>query len=368
MIIKSMSRKEGSYRQLYDYMRHGANRKDDKYKLSHNCYGRKREDIINEFEDLGKLLTKRKNGVYLYHEIISISRSKTLSEDKQKEILAEIVRKYVQDRAANNLVCGYMHDEKDNNLHFHLMISSNEVGKSKRHSLRKKQFDTIKSDLEKRVLENHPELEQKQLISKKNSYKDDKEAFKDALQSIFSISQSRDQLHQHLKDHNFAYKIRGNTITFINEETKKRHRLKTLGILEDYEKMVQGFEVNNQKANTEKKAAHEKSQDDPTDNTKTTAKEWIFGDFTERDQRIEEEKRKEKKAKYKEQDKADAKVKAKSEQTVKEKIAESAKEFGMGDFSARDARARKEASEERLKKWHEKKQQIAKDKNKSKKK
>lgn len=368
MIIKSMSRKEGSYRQLYDYMRHGANRKDDKYKFSHNCFGRKREDIINEFEEQGVRLTKRKNGVYLYHEIISISRSKTLSEEKQKEILAEIVRKYVNDRAVNNLVCGYMHDEKDNNLHFHLMISSNEVGKSKRHSLRKKQFDTIKSDLEKRVLENHPELEQKQLISKKNSYKDDKEAFKDALQSIFSMSQSQEQLHQHLNDHNFAYKIRGNTITFINKENQKRHRLKTLGILEDYEKMVQAFDSNNQKANTGKTADHEKPQEDFTDKAKTAAKEWIFGNFTERDQRIEEEKRKERKAEYKKQDKADAKVKNKSEQTTKEKIIETAKEFGVGDFSARDARVRKEVSEERLKKWHEKKQQISKDKNKSKKK
>jgi len=336
MIIKSMSRKEGSFSQLYEYMEKGANRKDDKYKFSYNCFGRKKEQILNEFSDNAKLLKQRKNGVYLYHEIISISRSKNLSEEAQKKALYDIVNEYTKRRAFGNLACGYMHDEKDNNLHFHLMLSSNEVGKSKRTSLRKNEFSTLKIEMEKWVLQKYPELEQEKIISKKSEYRDNKDEFTDSLQSILSTAKTREDLHELLKNNQASYKVRGNTITFTNEKTNKKHRLNTLGLGGEYALMEARFEG--------KEDVFKRDSKKPK--LKQTADEWIKGDFSEREKKATKEK-------YRKQNKADKKVKPESEQNVKEKLKETAGEWLAGDFSARDARERQKKSEENLKKWRD---------------
>lgn len=364
MIIKSMSRKEASFSQLYDYMKQGANRKDDKYHFNYNCFGRKREEIIQEFEQQANYLGKRKNGVYLYHEIISISRTKNISTAKQKEILSDIVKQYIQSRAKNNLVSVFIHDEKDNNLHFHLMISANEIGQSRRYSLRKKQFDSIKRNLELWILEKYPELEQRQLISKKSTYKDDKENLIDFLQSVFSTCKTRNEFHAKLSKGGYEYKVRGNTVTFINIKTKAKHRLKTLdkseyGLLDNYEKMQlrlsqkeqkveSSFKPKKDKKNSENISKPNIKREEDKGFASTIVKEWVFGDFEERDKRIAKEA---KRKKYQAQNEMDDLVPDKNEQTKAQVIEEAAKEWIFGDFSARDARARKEASKKRLKEW-----------------
>jgi len=257
MIIKSMSRKEGSFSQLYEYMENGASRQDDKYRFIYNCFGRKKEQVLDEFSTNSKHLKHRKNGVYLYHEIISISRSKSLSNEEQKQALYEIVQEYTKRRAFGNLACGYMHDEKENNLHFHLMISSNEVGKSNRTSLRKKEFSTLKVEMEKWVLQKYPELGQEKIISKNNQYKDKKEEFTDSLQSILSTAKSRDELHKLLENNEASYKVRGKSITFTNGKTGKKHRLNTLGLGSEYALMEARFEGKEDIYNRSKKKNEE---------------------------------------------------------------------------------------------------------------
>jgi hypothetical protein len=315
-------------------MEKGANRKDDEFRFVYNCFGRKKEQVIDEFSGNAEYLNQRKNGVYLYHEIISISRSKNLSEEAQKKALFEIVQEYTKRRSFGNLACGYMHDEKDNNLHFHLMISSNEVGKSKRVSLRKKEFSTLKVEMEKWVLQKYPELEQEKLISKTSTYKDNKNGFTDTLQSTFSTAKNRQELHKLLENNQASYKVRGNTITFINGKTNKRHRLNTLGLGSEYALMEARFEG---KSNI---------YDKVKEGVKKTSEEWVKGDFSERDKKAYKEK-------YRKQNEEDKKVKPESEQTFSEKASEATSEWLFGDFSARDARKRKEESEVRLKKWRE---------------
>lgn len=341
MIIKSMSRKESSYRQLFEYMQRGANRNDDGFHFSHNSFGRKSDDVIREFEEQGHLLPLRKNGIYLYHEIISISRSNLLSEDEQKEILAEIVRDYVQSRAHDHMVSGFMHDEKDNNLHFHLMISSNEVGQSKRRSLRKKEFSDIKKTLEKRVLENYPELEQKQLISKKSRYRDDKEELSDALRSIFSMSASREGFHNNLAGNNVEYKVTGDDLTFINKKSSKRYRLKTLGLLEDYKKMELKFHKGDQSAKNRDEVSI--AQNRKTTSISEILKGWVLGGFSEREKRINLEGEKLIKDQWKRLAALDVVIRNRKflskKMALKEEIKDVLKEWVFGDFSARKARA-----------------------------
>jgi len=219
--------------------------------------GAKKEQVLDEFSANSKHLKHRKNGVYLYHEIISISRSKSLSNEEQKQALYEIVQEYTKRRAFGNLACGYMHDEKENNLHFHLMISSNEVGKSNRTSLRKKEFSTLKVEMEKWVLQKYPELGQEKIISKTNQYKDKKEEFTDSLQSILSTAKSRDELHKLLENNEASYKVRGKSITFTNGKTGKKHLLNTLGLGSEYALMEARFEGKEDIYNRSKKKNEE---------------------------------------------------------------------------------------------------------------
>ena len=161
MIIKSMSRKNSSYSQLLRYMEGG--RHDEKFTFSHNLFTQDNSDIIKEFKHNANFFKHKKNGVMMYHEILSITRNNQLSEEQQKTLLKEITQKYISSRANNNLVYAVLHDDKDEQLHYHLMISSNEIRSEKKHRLSKYEFEHIKKELENYVLNVHPELNQEKI-------------------------------------------------------------------------------------------------------------------------------------------------------------------------------------------------------------
>ncbi len=126
-----MSRKQPSFTQLYDYIVRD-NDNDTDYNFTHNFFSTEREDILTEFYDNAELLKKRMGSNYLYHEIISITRSRQLSEQQQKELLRDITQQYINSRAKDCLVFAGLHDEKENQLHYHLIISAN------KHMMKKK--------------------------------------------------------------------------------------------------------------------------------------------------------------------------------------------------------------------------------------
>ena len=135
MIIKSMSRKTASFSQLANYMNKGESCNDKYESFYKNIFSRNTDGITEEFKNNAKTIQERKNGNMLYHEMISITKSKNISLDEQKKILYKLVKDYVELRAKNNLVYGVMHTDKSDNLHYHLMISSNEIGSEKKHRL-----------------------------------------------------------------------------------------------------------------------------------------------------------------------------------------------------------------------------------------
>ena len=180
MIIKSMSRKHRSFSQLYNYMKDGSSRSSEYDYFSHNVYARKDQDIINEFVTNSRKVKARKNGNYLFHEVIAITKSKQLTLEQEKERLFDIVRTYVDMRCKNNLAAGYLHDEKDNNVHFHLMISSNELDAFKNQRLTKFDFDKAKKQLERYVIETYPELEQDIIMNAKKDQKKSRDSNKAA--------------------------------------------------------------------------------------------------------------------------------------------------------------------------------------------
>lgn len=246
-----MSRKEPSFAQLRSYIFKGA---DNNYTYTRNLYANDTEGISKEFEENFKHLKRQKNSNAIYHEILSISKA-GIDLESQKERLLEIAEQYAEIRAKNCLVYGSLH-EADNNLHFHLMISSNELEQNKNHYFSKKQFSEIKKGLEKYVLEKYPELEQRRLINrdkkkidavsqkefelKKRTGKITKrESIQYRLTQIFNCSPTKEIFFSNLKNNNIEIYVRGNTIGFkdLADETQRNYRLKKLGLSEEFNKM-----------------------------------------------------------------------------------------------------------------------------------
>lgn len=278
MIIKSMSRKHRTFSQLYHYMKDGSSRSSEYDYFSHNIYSRKDQDIINEFVANSRKVKARKNGNYLFHEVIAITKSKQLTLEQEKERLFDIVRNYVDMRCKNNLVAGYMHDEKDINVHFHLMISSNELDAFKNQRLTKFDFDKAKKQLERYVIEKHPELEQDIIMNAKKEQKKSRESNKAAevkrkggrlkkkehmvktLNSIFANSRSMHDYFAQLEKQNIEMYNRGSAIGFINKTDGKKYRLKTLALEEQF-KHVDALLQPSDKAQQESKTKQQQKED-----------------------------------------------------------------------------------------------------------
>jgi len=102
MIIKSMSRKTVSIKQLLTYI--NKENAGQMYDIHHNLYGQNQAELVEEFRSNAELLKKHKKGVVLYHEILSITKSQEISKAQQKQTLQTITETYINQRAPNNLV------------------------------------------------------------------------------------------------------------------------------------------------------------------------------------------------------------------------------------------------------------------------
>ena len=257
MIIKSMSRKTASFGQLANYMNKGACITDKYESFYNNIFSKNTEGITEEFKNNAKTIHERKNGNMLYHEMISITKSKNISLDEQKKILYKLVKDYVELRAKNNLVYGVMHTDKSDNLHYHLMISSNEVGSEKKHRLSKSNFAKIQKEIEKHILNNYPAMEQQIIynqdkdektnkreyeLKKRTGKESDRDCVKRELKEIFEVSKSKSDFFNKIADRGFEIYIHGNTIGVTRKETGINYRLKTLGLLDEFQKISSKIE------------------------------------------------------------------------------------------------------------------------------
>lgn len=224
------------------------------------------------------LVYRRKNGVYLYHEILSITKSQTLDEKRQKEILRDLAYEYAQKRAPNNIIFGTLHDDHEGHLHYHFCISSNAVGESRKTRMSKAEFDQFKKGIEKRALEDYPELEQKALINKqanvqtgeKLSHKGaelkrrtgktaQRDAVKQKLADIFAKTDSKQAFFTAMSEAGFETYVRGKTIGVLDTAHDRKHRLKTLGLLDAFNAMSERIKLDEASSHQHEQAeAYEK--------------------------------------------------------------------------------------------------------------
>jgi len=252
MIIKSMSRKEPSFAQLISYM--SSEKADARYDLHWNCFSRSHDDLVAEFEQNARLLSKRKNGNYLYHEILSLAVAADADPQMYKERLREIAERYIAERGPHNLAFGCLHEDHAHNLHYHLLISANERGERVRYRLPKKKFDTLKRELEAHVLKQYPELKQRALIgavssNEKMSVKagemqrrlgklPEREAIKTILSDAMAQTNSMHNFCFFLSEQGLEFYTRGKNFgvqaTHENGKTRK-YRFSTPGVHDDFE-------------------------------------------------------------------------------------------------------------------------------------
>jgi len=274
MIIKSMSRKAATFGQLIEYITTGQI--DERYNVHQNTFSRHYDKLKAEFEENAQYLPKRKNGVYLYHEILSITRAKGISEKRQKEIFCQLAQEYAQGRAGQNMVFAGMHDDKSHNLHYHFVISANGVNESRRFRLSKAEFAKFKQDFEKMVLQKYPELEQEVIIQRLPSQKlsnkggelkrrtgktPQRDKVIDMLKGIFEKSFSHDDLIRGLDERGYDFYIRGKNPGVSERSTGRKYRLKTLRLIDQLEALDDSVkQAKEKKPQTKNRRAGEKEK------------------------------------------------------------------------------------------------------------
>jgi hypothetical protein len=249
MIIKSLSRATKSFEALYRYL----TRDEDSLLNAFNLYAdpHSKEEIVQAFLDNAKHLKNARGKNYLYHEIISLTPN-TLALQEQQHILTDLVSKYISLRAQNHLTFTALHQDKDH-LHIHLMISANELEGSKRVRLSKKEFSTIQKELEQYVNTTYPQLGKTTHYNKDlNKIKSKKELLKSTLHDLFKNSRCKEDFKRESEELKLEFYTRGKTVGVISEG--KKYRLKTLGLLEEYENTVKKLA----QEKTEPKQAHTK--------------------------------------------------------------------------------------------------------------
>lgn len=263
MIIKSMSRKEPSFSQLAVYMSDAKSDRD--FDLHAHVFARDPGDIADEFARNARFIGKRRNGNYLYHEILSLDTRACGQSREVKEKLRFLALDYVDRRCPRNLVYGALHQDHEGHLHYHLMISANEKESTRRHRLPKARYETIKQETERLAREQYPELKQDRIMelapeerrARREQRKDQrpsrkaqemekrgarltkKEALAQELRGLMAYAGSQCEFERLLKDKGYAFYTRGKTIgirLFEGADGKKpkAHRFATLGVADDY--------------------------------------------------------------------------------------------------------------------------------------
>lgn len=237
MIIKSMSRKSPSFRQLVSYFNKEHYSGAPSFVQNLWASDRDPEAIAAEFEHNATFLPKRSNGNYLYHEVVALERNDEVSRADQTRILLDLAQHYVKLRAPQQMVYAKMHREAGH-LHFHLMISANGVAGKKRLWLRKAELASIQREVENYKLERYPQLGQDRYydqagraarrakerqaeavkisarefeMKRRSGRPSDKETLRDAVKDIFQTSLSETELQHRLQQIGYKLYRRGKT-------------------------------------------------------------------------------------------------------------------------------------------------------------
>lgn len=256
MIVKSMSRKAPTFSQLAGYIGQDGSGGSQRC-FARNLYytGDNQKVISGLFLDNYKYLPPRKNGNALYHEIIVLEPQPHLPKDRQMQILQALAHEYCEKRAPHQLTWGRVHFDTTN-PHIHLMISANDFGSKTRKRLDRKSYAHIQRELESYKEVHFPELVEHRVYNKASSDRvktksnegemvrrtgrpSQKQSVRITLKTLFEHHTHVDALKTDLNRAGFCLYQRGKQWGVENIETRKRYRLKTLGLDEAFTLIVE---------------------------------------------------------------------------------------------------------------------------------
>ena len=255
MIVKSLSRKTPSFRQILEYISRSDAKTLDP--IFHNLQTSEEDvkKIEREFRNNSHYCRNRANGVIFYHEVLALS-----GKDREKitgDILNDLAYKYLELRARRALAYGIIHFEHTN-PHIHFVISGNLVESPKKLRLSKRQFNRIQKRLEEYQKHHYPELENSiafedrgvkvrqtgpEVERTRRLQKQGKDVIsrKESVRQVFLsclTATNQKMFFERLQEQGIEIYTRGKTIGINEVSTGGKHRLNTLGLLERYQEAI----------------------------------------------------------------------------------------------------------------------------------
>ena len=256
MIVKSLSRKTPSFRQILEYISRSDAKTFDPILYNLQATEHDVKKIEREFRNNSHYCRNRANGVILYHEVLALS-----GKDRGKiteNILNDLAYKYLDLRARRALAYGIIHFEHTN-PHIHFVISGNLIESHQKLRLSKFQFNRIQKRLEEYQKQYYPELENSVVFEDRgvkvrqtgrseiersrrlqNQGKDvisRKEAVRQAF--LFCLTATNLEMFiEKLCKQGIEIYTRGKTVGIKEISTEKKYRLSTLGLLERYQEAI----------------------------------------------------------------------------------------------------------------------------------
>jgi hypothetical protein len=261
MIIKNMTRRTATFRQLLTYMVHGIDPMDDmQASISpYNMSGRKTiENWVAAFiSNETNRHYHRNDSVKLHHTVISFSNKDYASITQA--MLRDITKKYLQLRSEYSLTVAVLHSS-ESHYHIHICQSGVELYTGKSTRISKERFQAIKKELQQYQIDKYPMLQHsvvdhdkrsKQRISekeyqlkKRTGKPSEKDQTKELLSKLFKESQSKEEFYKRITAEGLQTYTRNNKV--VGVVGKRKMRFTKLGFtieqLEQREELMHEFE------------------------------------------------------------------------------------------------------------------------------
>jgi hypothetical protein len=212
--------------------------------ITHNVKGKSIDSWVDQFKQNEKfrLRKRRKDGVYLNHEILSWHRDDTkhLTEEKVRDM----VQQYIKLRGSNGMYVATVHTDRDH-VHVHICSSGLQYRTGKSMRMSRAEYADLKKNAQQYHIEKFPELSHsvvqhgrkakgrisdKELQFKLRTGKlSQREAVKLAAESCYKKSNSPDDFYSRLKTQGLETYIRGGKVYGITSD-KRNYRFITFGI------------------------------------------------------------------------------------------------------------------------------------------
>lgn len=260
MILRTLRWKRPHFRQLIEYILDDKGRaeNDDSFALTHNLYSETNDiaGLVAEYKQQDTFRIRRKNGVILYHEILSFSPDDSPFITLAK--LENIAQAYINIRNSKGICIAKPHINEAH-PHIHFCWHGTELNSAKTLRMDNIEFKRVRIEMEKYQQQHFPELthslvyldrvkeKSKKVKPQTNQRRAnegwlknkgvplDKEALKTRVNEWFNKSQSLSHFHQLLEADNIELYTYREKVCGV--KTHRKYRFSTLGI--DKERLLQ---------------------------------------------------------------------------------------------------------------------------------